>query len=104
MIAQIDEHDAVVATSTFGLLAVARGVTTVMWNTDVQYHHETNTVPAHMDLYRDYCRYPFEMSSGRPLGDLLHEAAADTALVGDWRARFIGEALDPAALTRAISG
>jgi hypothetical protein len=102
MIAQIDAHDAVCATSTFGLLAVARGVTTVMWNTGVQYHHETNALPAHMDRYAGFCRYPFDLDDGLRMGELLQAAAADTELVGEWRARFIGDALDPDALTRAI--
>lgn len=104
MLAQIDAHDAVLATSTFALLAVARGVTTVMWNTDVQYHHETNRVPDHMELYRDYVRYPWELSSGAPVAELLAGAAADVDLVADWRARFIGDPLDAARLTAAIGG
>ena len=104
MIAQIDAHDAVLATSTFGCLAVARGVTTVMWNTDVQYHHETNAVAAHIDDYRDYVRYPFDLSSGGTVADLLEAANADEAGVAQWRARFVGDPLDPVALTAAIGG
>jgi hypothetical protein len=104
MIAQIDAHDAVLATSTFACLAVARGVTTVMWNTDVQYHHETNAVAAHIDDYRDYVRYPFDLSSGRSVADLLEAANDDEARAADWRARFVGVPLDPVALTAAIGG
>jgi hypothetical protein len=102
MIAQIDAADVVVAPKgTFMCLAVARGCPVVTWRSDWAKNDELTTDAANLDRYRDYVRYPFDADHG-DLWDLIVAAARDHDLQEDWRHRFIGEALDAAAILRAF--
>lgn len=102
MIEQIDAFDAVVADrSTFGNLAIARGVAAVLWDSAIVLNNDGSSSPDHVHLYREYLRYPFDADSGG-LWQVLQAAAADTQLVAEWRAKFIGEPLDVAALEQAL--
>jgi hypothetical protein len=106
MVEQIDAADAVVADfSTFANIAVARGVTTVMSDSAVVLNNERDREPDHIDLYREYLRYPWETTHpDDDLAGILHDAARDTDRVAAWRERFIGSALDPDALVAALRG
>ena len=106
MVEQIDAADAVVADfSTFANLAVARGVTTVMADSTVVLNNERDREPDHIDLYREYLRFPWETTDpDDDLAGILQDAARDTERVGQWRERFIGAPLDPNALVSALRG
>lgn len=106
MIAQIDAADAVVADfSTFASLAVARGVTTVMSDSAVVLNNERDREPDHVELYREYLRFPWETTHpDDDLAGILQDAARDTERVAEWRERFIGAPLDPETLIAALRG
>lgn len=103
-IEQIDAADAVVADrSTFGNLAVARGVATVLWDSVEVYNNDASRRPDNLDRYRDLLRYPFDADDG-DIWELLRAAARDEKRVARWRERFIGSPLDAVALTSALRG
>jgi len=106
MIAQIDAADAVVADfSTFASLAVARGLTTVMSDSAVVLNNERDREPDHVELYREYLRFPWETTHpDDDLAGILQDAARDTERVAEWRERFIGAPLDPETLIAALRG
>lgn len=105
-IAQIDAADVVIGDrATFSCLAIARGTTTVMFDStimakDLDRDHRTNNI----DLYREYVRFPFEAEDDVDIWELMHAAATDTDLVGDFREKFIGGQFDVAALLEALHG
>jgi|GEM_PF-4191671 len=102
MTAQIDAADCVVADrSTFGNLAVARGATTVLWDSVLVYDNAATRHPDHLHLYRDLLHHPFDADDG-DMWDLIRAAGEDVARIGAWRERFIGSPLDVAAVTGAI--
>jgi hypothetical protein len=102
MLDQIDAADVVVGDyGTFSSMAVARGVATVIFDSDVHQSNDGTTEPAHIDLYRDFIRYPFDVRDG-DLWDVMRAAAGDERQVAEWRARFVGEPLDLPALARAL--
>jgi len=105
-IAQIDSADVVVSDlATFACLAIARGVTTVMYDsTVIARDYDRTEQPAHIDLYRDYIRFPFDAIDGIDIGELMHSAAADTDLVGEWRERFVGGPFAVDVLLAALHG
>jgi hypothetical protein len=104
MLEQIDAADCVVADrSTFGNLAVSRGVTTVLWDSVLVYDNGGTRHPDHLHLYADLLHHPFDADGG-DMWDLIRAAAADTARIGVWRERFIGHPLDVTAVTTAILG
>ncbi len=104
MLAQIDAADCVVADrSTFGNLSVARGATTVLWDTSLVFNNEGSRHPDHLDLYRDLLHHPFDADDG-DMWDLIRAAASDTRRIAEWRERFIGHPLDAAAVTATIRG
>jgi hypothetical protein len=104
-IAQIDAADAVVSDrSTFSNLAIARGVTTVMYDSDViakdlDRSHSTDNI----ELYRDYIRFPFDADDG-DLWDLMRAAAEDEELVGAFRELFVGGPFDVDGLIAVLRG
>lgn len=105
MLEQIDATDCVVGDrGTFSNLAIARGVTTVVWDAAIIEDNSGTRFPIHLDRYLDYLRYPFDVDDRDDLAATIAAAAADTELVADWRARFIGDPLDPSALERVIAG
>lgn len=102
MIDQIDATDCVVADrSTFGNLAIARGVTTVLWDSAIVFDNGGTRAPDHLDDYRELLRYPFDVDNG-DLWRTITAASEDTELVAEWRARFVGELLDPEAMLDAL--
>jgi len=102
MLDQIDAADVVVGDyGTFSSMAVARGVATVIFDSDVHQSNDGTSEPAHIDLYRDYIRYPFDVRDG-DLMDVMRAAAEDERQVAEWRARFVGEPLQVATLARAL--
>ena len=58
----------------------------------------------HIDLYRDYIRFPFDAVDGVDIRELMHAAAADTDLVGEWRDRFVGGPFAVDVLLTALYG
>lgn len=102
MLAQIDAADVVVSDQgTFSSLAVARGVPTVIWDSDFALNNEGDREALNAARYRSFMRYPFDAEDG-DLWDVIQAAAADVERAADWRARFIGDPLDPRALLRAL--
>jgi hypothetical protein len=105
-LAQIDATDVVVSDrSTFSNIAIARGVTTVMFDSDIiarDLDKEAQT--DHIELYREYIRYPFDAAYDGDLWDLMRTAALDEDVVGEWRSRFIGEPFDVDALVEVLHG
>jgi hypothetical protein len=102
MIAQIDAADVVVGDlGTFSSLAVARGRTTVTWGCDDL--RPDAQWPAHLDDYLDYVKFPFDLGDG-DAWDVLRAAVADTEQIGEWRARFVGEALAADRLAEVLAG
>lgn len=105
-IAQIDGADVVVSDrSTFSNVAIARGITTVMYDStimakDLDRNHRTDNLPR----YEDYVRYPFDAEDGVDILELMHAAARDEELVADFRARFVGGPLDVDVLLETIRG
>jgi hypothetical protein len=105
-IAQIDATDVVVSDrSTFSNLAIARGVTTVMFDSDVIARDlDKSATTDHIELYRDYIRFPFDAAYDGDLWDLMRAAAQDEGLVGEWRARFLGRPFDVDRLLEVLHG
>jgi len=105
-LAQIDATDVVVSDrSTFSSIAVARGATTVMFDAsviaeDLARYYRVD----HVELYREYARFPFEAEDGVDIWELMNDAAIDSELVGDWRARFIGGPFDVDAMLDILVG
>ena len=105
-LAQIDAADIVVSDrATFSCLAVARGVTTVMFDStviarDLDRSHLTDNI----DLYREHIRFPFDAEDGVDIWELMNAAARDEDLVGEWRSRFIGGPFDVDAMLAVLHG
>lgn len=96
----IDMHDLVVARETFLSLAVARGVPAITFHqvatNDPEVPGEPVVEAKHAAKYAEMMRYPW---------DLADAGATDLAPIeeaADWRARFIGAQLDPAAVAREL--
>jgi len=104
MTEQIDAADAVVGDpGTFANLAVARGATTVMWDSARCLDNAAVREPAHVERYRELIRFPFEVGP-EDLWETLRAAGRDEDRVGAWRDRFTGDALEPDALLTALRG
>lgn len=102
MLEQIDAADCVVADrSTFGNLAVARGVTTVVWDSTLVFDNAGTRPPDHLDAYRDLLHHPFDADDG-DMWDLIRAASQDAARFAAWRERFIGPPLDVDAIAAAV--
>jgi hypothetical protein len=104
--AEIDRSDVVVAgPGTFPSLSVARGVPTVIYGQGLAPNKgEPGEQPVqlrHGARYHDFMRYPFDMADG-PVEEVLHAAARSDAPIADWRRRFVGESLDPAAFCALV--
>ncbi|HEY4348154.1 MAG TPA: hypothetical protein VGM80_11240 [Gaiellaceae bacterium] len=105
-LAAIDAADVVVSDrATFSNVAIARGTTTVMFDsTVIAKDLDRDHTASHLDDYREYIRFPFEAEDGVDIWELMKAAAADEDLVGEWRARFVGGPLDVHALLAALRG
>jgi hypothetical protein len=95
---EIEAADAVVAgNGTFPSLAIARGVPTVVYDQVLAPMYglpdEERVSLRRPELYRDYLRYPFDVSDG-PLDEVIHAAARSEAPIADWKRRFIGAQFD----------
>jgi hypothetical protein len=104
-IAQIDASDVVVGDqATFATLAVARGVTAVMFDsTLITPAADPTRTTDNLDRYRDYVRFPFDADDRSDIWELINEAARDEERVGEWRARFVGRPLDVEMLLSVLS-
>jgi 2-polyprenyl-3-methyl-5-hydroxy-6-metoxy-1,4-benzoquinol methylase len=103
MLAQLDAADVVVAgRGTFMCLAIARGVATVTWESAYVPNNEQTREATHVELYREYMRYPFDLLHG-DAAELLEAAANDVELACAWREKFIGGPLDVDALVAALA-
>jgi hypothetical protein len=101
MVAQIDAADVVVAAGTFASIAVARGVTTVVWDSTWMRNNDASMDGVNLDEYREYIRFPFEVEAG-DLVETMARAAHDTEAIGEWRDRFVGGQLDVSEILRAF--
>jgi hypothetical protein len=102
MVEQIDAADCVVADrGTFGNMAIARGATTVLWDSAIVVNNDGLRSPDHIERYRDLIRFPFDVDNG-DLWETITAASQDIDRVAEWRGRFIGEALDPQAMLDAF--
>jgi hypothetical protein len=104
-VAAIDAADVVVAADgTFAHLAVARGKPTLMFSQTAPHEHRSSDAAEWRSplwhLYRDYTRYPIDVSHICDTDELLDVVDAtcvsDTA-VTEWRSLFIGEQFNPTA-------
>jgi len=104
-LAQIDAADVVISDrSTFSNLAIARGVTTAMFESDVVAKDlDKYATTDNIELYRNYIRFPFDVDDG-DLWDVMRAAAADDELVGEFRRLFIGEPFDVDKLLGVLRG
>jgi hypothetical protein len=96
---QIDQSDLVVGHQTFAMLAVARGVPTVMMGEDicphVEYRNGGFIEAPHWDEYKYLLMYPLDiLAVDHPL-DLIQRAMATDYDILDWRDRMIGKPFDP---------
>jgi hypothetical protein len=106
----IDAADVVVAIGTYAHLSVARGAPTIFFGQNV--HPSNGEHPGERvyckswDRWRDYARYPFDMSDG-PAADLIAAAARSEDPVREWKHRFIGDPMTTegfdAQLERAVA-
>ena len=106
-LAQIDSADVVVSDrATFSCLAIARGVTTVMFDSTVIARDLDRTqLTDHIELYRDYIRFPFDAGDeGSDILELMQAAAQDEDLVGEWRERFVGGPFKADVLVEVLEG
>jgi hypothetical protein len=102
MIEQIDAAGCVVADrGTFGNMAIARGATTVLWDSAIVVDNEGVRSPDNIDRYRELIRFPFDVDDGG-LWETITVASQDTDRVAEWRDRFIGDALHPQAMLDAL--
>jgi hypothetical protein len=97
----IDSSDLVVSyPSTLAYLAVARGCPTVMYGQDLcpgdtnwlsptRERHKAQT----FDTWKHLCRYPYDIADGDAIS-VIRSAATTEATA--WKARFVGEQMDPA--------
>lgn len=107
----IDSVDVIVTNmGTLACLAVARGKPLVVYGQDIcphdGYNIETLRYVNNWDLYKDYLRYPFDISDKKPRAtqNIIKMAAGVEA--HGWREKFIGDAFDPArfvALMEAVN-
>lgn len=97
---QIDEADLVVSHQTFAMLAVARGVPTLMMGEDICPHVEYrngNFIEARgWDEYKDLLMYPLDLLAVDDPLALIERAISSDVEIQDWRKRLIGKPFDPA--------
>jgi hypothetical protein len=103
----IAQADLIIANpGTFATLAIAQGKPVVMYGQDITPHDgwspDTLQYVKHFDLYREWMRYPYDISDFGEGGAwfVIMQAAAQEAK--EWRAKFIGEAFDPGAFVRLL--
>ena len=96
--ADMDKADLVVSYGTFGYLAVARGIPTVMYGQDYPLMDGPSMLESvtarSWDLYGDYMRFP--------VNDMAGLAGSEQA-VADWRKLFIGEQITQEKLGSALN-
>lgn len=103
----IDQADVVVSyPGTFATLAVARGKPVVMYGQDIcphdGYSDEMLKYVKHWDDYRDYMRYPYDIShvNARAAESIIRNAAINEAV--DWKLKFVGHSIDPENLVKVL--
>jgi hypothetical protein len=105
----IDAADLVVTNyGTLASLAVARGKPLVVFGQDVcphdGYSPSTLRYVRSWELYREYMRYPYDISALKPKAavNLLEYAAVHEA--ADWRSKFIGSQFDAGGFVKLMEG
>ncbi len=109
---EMDAADVVVAgDGTYPMLAIARGIPTVLSMTISEEERpsqlafglpgETAVERRNYDRYRDYMRYPFDMSCG-PVDEVLHAAARSEEPILHYKRRFVGEPVDVQHISRTV--
>lgn len=98
----IDAVDMVVTNmGTLACLAVARGKPLVVFGQDICPHDGYSPISLryvnNWDLYRDYLRYPYDISASKPKAtqNIIEQAAQNEA--AEWREKFIGQPFDASA-------
>lgn len=96
---QIDAADLVVSHQTFAMIAIARGVPTLMMAEEtpqhVEYRNGAYLEARGWDSYKDLIMYPLDLlHSDNPMALMLRAAANDDQIV-DWKKRMIGQPFDP---------
>ncbi len=101
-IEDIDNADLVVSFGTFAYLAIARGIPTIMYRQDIPYFdgHSEESVKfaAHFYLYRDYIRYPYDVTDELDINWVMSQETG----IKQWKKNFIGEIIDPAKLNEIL--
>ena len=99
----IDNADVVIGDGTFACLAVARGRPTIFTDQAdfpiVDEPDGSQSWPNNWDDYKDYRRFPYDISDG-PLDELIESAAASDEKIAEWRDLFIGQPFNPTAFAR----
>ena len=107
---EIDQADVVVSHQTFAWMAVARGVPTVMFGSDIPAHlvpmRQPETYAQHWSSYRRMLAYPYDLTEAAPsrVMGMLRRAVQDDREIRDWKQRMIGEAFDDDAFVSALEG
>lgn len=102
----IDAADLVVSHGTFAYLAVARGKPVVFYGQNIRphdgYSDEMLRYALKWDLYRDYMRYPYDISDTKPKAtwNILQQAGKVEA--SEWRSKFIGYEFDPVGFVKLL--
>ena len=105
---QIDQADLVVGHQTFGFLAVARGVPTLMFGESMTPHVEmrdgTFTEARGWNDIKDLIVYPLDILDSEDPMSLMWKTASDDSPIAGWRDRMIGEAFDPGRFMKILRG
>lgn len=95
---QIDQADLVISHQTFGYMAVARGVPTLMmgeWHAPRWGGSEVElTTVMSWEKYQHLVIYPLDILAEQDPGVLATRAAHSDCEIADWRARMIGQPFD----------
>lgn len=82
-------YDAVLAYGSAAYAALAAGVRTVMFGSDLPVMDDFGNVTAHFDDYREYIRYPYDLNSPLSLDALFAQPWPE-----EWVRLFVGEPFD----------
>ena len=100
----IDNADLVVGHQTFAWLAVARGVPTVKFGTEIPTHLMTEPVQyaRHWKAYQPLLAYPLDLLQTDDPLEMLQQSAAGHEAVDAWRHRMIGQPFDSDKFTQIL--
>ena len=103
----IDEADIVVSCQTFGYMAVARGVPTLMFADDIRPHsgcaeQKNLQYVKSWEKYKDLLMYPFDILADIDTLELFQLANEPVSPVRNWKIRMIGEPFDAREFARTV--